>query len=154
MNKDRTLSGTLHNVLGIKVGVGITLAIRELGHREDAPSLYHHRVPSVDENTEACMAGGSRRHISTTLADFASSQVLEPETAREFSALVPLGTKEAEAPKQETEGNAQAIFRSHTVGVLAARDDGTYDFHRDTLVVRMRKFVGDFNDEVDRYRRV
>jgi predicted helicase len=45
VNRDRTLSGTQHNVFGIQVGVGITVAVREPGKREGDHSLYYHRVP-------------------------------------------------------------------------------------------------------------
>src|SRR2546430_16926899 len=37
------LSGTTHNVFGIQVGVGITVAVRNSQHQEH--ELYYHRVP-------------------------------------------------------------------------------------------------------------
>jgi predicted helicase len=78
---------------------------------------------------------------------------LELESAGEFKPLIPLGTKKAKATKPMTGINAQAIFKSYTVGVLTGRDDVAYDFSRETLIDRMRKFVEDYNGEVDRYRR-
>jgi len=75
---------------------------------------------------------------------------LELETAGEFDALLPLGTKEA---KKLTDANAHAVFKTYTVGVLTARDEVAYDFNRAPLVVRMEKFVEDYNAEVDRYHR-
>jgi predicted helicase len=36
------LSGSTHNVFGIQVGVGITIAVRKAGGK---PNLYYHRVP-------------------------------------------------------------------------------------------------------------
>jgi predicted helicase len=45
VNRDRTLSGTQHNVFGIQLGVGITIAVCENGQRADDHSLFYHRVP-------------------------------------------------------------------------------------------------------------
>ena len=70
--------------------------------------------------------------------------------AVEFDALIALGSKET---KKMDDANAQAIFKSYTVGVLTARDDVAYDFNHDVLVARMEKFVDDYNAEVDRYHR-
>jgi len=43
VRKNPKLSGTTHNVFGIQVGVGITVAIRSVHHTERC--LYYHRVP-------------------------------------------------------------------------------------------------------------
>jgi predicted helicase len=154
VHKDRTLSGTQHNVFGIQVGVGITVAVRQEGARADDHSLYYHRVPERWTKIQKLAWLAERDDISQI-----PWQVLPPytwlelETAGEFKALVPLGSKEAKAAKQVTESDAHAIFKSYTVGVLTARDDVAYDFSRETLVERMQKFVDDYNGEVDRYRR-
>jgi predicted helicase len=154
VNTDRTLSGTQHNVFGIKVGVGITVAVRELGQREGDHSLYYHRVPERWTRMQKLTwlaECGDISHIPWQVLP--PNTWLELETAGEFKSLVPLGTKETKAAKQLTETDAHAIFKSYTVGVLTARDDVAYDFNRQTLVRRMEKFVEDYNGEVDRYRR-
>ncbi len=151
VNRDRTLSGTQHNVFGIQVGVGITIAVREDGQRPDDHSLFYHRVPERWTRNQKLAWLAERKDIS--LIDW---QVLPPftwlelETAVEFDALIALGTKEA---KKLGDANAHAVFKSYTVGVLTARDEVAYDFSRDVLVVRMEKFVDDYNAEVDRYHR-
>ena len=154
VHKNPKLSGTQHNVFGIQVGVGITVAVRQEGTRADDHSLYYHRVPERWTRIRKLAWLAERGDISKV-----PWQVLPPytwlelETAGEFKALVPLGSKEAKAAKQVTGTDAQAIFKSYTVGVLTARDDVAYDFNRETLVERMQKFVDDYNGEVDRYRR-
>jgi predicted helicase len=45
------------------------------------------------------------------------------------------------------------IFSLTSNGVKTNRDDVVYDFQRDTLVERVKRFIEDFNAEVDRYRR-
>ena len=154
VNRDRTLSGTQHNVFGIKVGVGITVAVREEGAREDDHSLYYHRVPERWTRMQKLAWLAELGDISKV-----PWQVLPPntwlqlETADEFKSLVPMGTKETKGGGQLTTTEADAIFKKYTVGVLTARDDVAYDFNRQTLEQRMQEFVEDYNGEVDRYRR-
>jgi predicted helicase len=154
VNRDRTLSGTQHNVFGIKVGVGITIAIREAGHRDDDHSLYYHRVPERWTRMQKLAWLAELGDISNVPWQILPPNTwLELETAGEFKSLVPLGSKETKAAKLLTLTDAHAIFKSYTVGVLTARDDVAYDFNRETLSARMEQFVEDYNAEVDRYRR-
>jgi predicted helicase len=149
VNKDRTLSGTQHNVFGIKVGVGITVAVRQEGAREDDHSLYYYRVPERWTRIQKLAWLAELGDISKV-----PWQVLPPntwlqlETAGEFNTLVPLGTKETKGARQLTSTEADAIFKSYTVGVLTARDDVAYDFDRQTVEQRMHKFVEDYNGSV------
>lgn len=151
VNRDRTLSGTQHNVFGIQVGVGITVAVREPGKREGDHSLYYHRVPERWTRIQKLAWLVERKDISSI-----EWQVLPPntwlelETSSEFNKMLPLGTKEA---KKLDDPNAQAVFRSYTVGVLTARDEVAYDFNQATLAARMEQFVDKYNAEVDRYGR-
>jgi predicted helicase len=48
--KNPKLSGTTHNVFGIKVGVGITVAVRNSQNK--SPKVYYHRVPENWQKTE------------------------------------------------------------------------------------------------------
>jgi predicted helicase len=152
VNRDRTLSGTQHNVFGIQLGVGITVAVREPGHRDDDHSLYYHRVPERWSRNQKLGWLAELKDLSKV-----EWQVLEPhkwlelETAAEYGLMMPLGTKEA---KKVDSPHAPAVFRSFTVGVLTARDEVAYDFNKATLTERMEQFVADYNAEVDRYHRV
>lgn len=49
VRKNPKLSGTTHNVFGIQVGVGITLAIKKSGV---ARRLRYHRIPEMARKTE------------------------------------------------------------------------------------------------------
>ena len=154
VNKDRTLSGTQHNVFGIKLGVGITVAVREEGVGDDDHSLYYHRVPERWTRIQKLAWLAELGDISKVpWLVLPPNTWLELETTGEFKSLVPLGSKETKGTKQLTSTDADAVFKSYTVGVLTARDDVAYDFDRQTLEQRMQKFVEDYNGEVDRYRR-
>jgi predicted helicase len=154
VNRDRTLSGTHHNVFGIKVGVGITVAVRQDGSRSDDHSLYYHRVAERWTRNEKLAWLSELGDISKVPWQvLPPNKWLELETAAEFKCLLPLGTKETKAAKQLTKTAADAIFKGYTVGVLTARDDVVYDFDRGRLDQRINQFVEDYNGEVDRFRR-
>ena len=93
-----------HNVFGIKVGVGITLAVREDGTRDDDHSLYYHRVPERWTRLQKLAWLAELGDISKV-----QWQVLPPntwlqlETEDEFTSLVPLGTKETKGGSNSPE---------------------------------------------------
>lgn len=128
------LSGTTHNVFGIQVGVGITLAVR---HAKAKRGLRYHRVPEMWRKEEK-LAFLERREIPwQTLTPNAAHTWIVPDNADEFETFTPI-----------TE-----IFDLWSSGVKTNRDDVVYDFQRDQLETRIRQFISDYNAEVDRYKR-
>lgn len=151
VNRDRTLSGTQHNVFGIQLGVGITIAVREPGSRPDDHSLYYHRVPerwTRNQKLGWLAELKDLSHVDWTILE--PRKWLELENTAEYKLMMPLGTK---AAKKLDSPNAPAMFRSFTVGVLTARDEVAYDFNKAMLEDRMEQFVADYNAEVDRFAR-
>ena len=73
-----------------------------------------------------------------------------PERAAEFAGFVPLGTKLAKAADSTS---PQTVFKVFSGGVKTNRDEVAYDFDRDVLRDRVRRFIDDYNGEVDRYKR-
>lgn len=152
VNRDRTLSGTQHNVFGIKLGVGITIAVRDTKECQGDHSLYYHRVPSRWTRNQKLGWLAEQKSISNLVWEILPPfKWLELGMAAEYDLLLPLGTKGSKALKSP---NAPALFQTYTIGVLTARDEVTYDFNKATLTARMEKFVEDYNAEVDRYRRL
>ena len=167
VRKNPKLSGTAHNVFGIQVGVGITIAIRS-GKYKDR-KLFYHRVPELwrkEEKLDFLSAHALSRTMMTLTAPPPPPpsisipwQVLRPnrkhnwlvsETEAEFESHLPLGSKEA---KRALPHKAQTIFKTYSLGVSTNRDAWVYDYKYDSLVKRMRQFVEDYNAEVDRYKR-
>jgi predicted helicase len=150
------LSGTTHNVFGIQVGVGITLAVRRLAdsHAGRPANLFYHRVPETwtKEQKLAWLADrGSVAGIEwTALNPDERHTWLTPENADEFAAFLPIGSKEG---KLAQASDAQAVFKYFSLGIATHRDCIVYDFNRAALVDRIKKFIEDYNSEVDRYKR-
>ena len=146
------LSGTTHNVFGIQVGVGVTVAIRNAQHANRA--LLYHRVPEDWRKEEKLSWLAERQNVATvewrTLQPDANYTWLVPAFADEFSAFSPLGSKEAKLGKAKSE---ETIFLAYSLGVSTNRDAVVYDFQSDALSNRIELFCENYNAEIDRYNR-
>jgi len=153
VRRNPKLSGTVHNVFGIQVGVGITIAVRASQCSKRA--LYYHRVPEYWRKAEklAFLAEkGSLRSIDW--------QELEPDSRynwltehlhSEFATFLPMGTKEGKLSRTLEEG--KTIFRLYSLGAFTGRDPVVYDFDYQTLAKRVEQFAEDYNAEVSRWLR-
>jgi predicted helicase len=152
VRRNPKLSGTTHNVFGIQVGVGITVAVRN--HRAASDPVNYHRVPEDWRKEQKLQGLGRLGSVSgvpwTLLRPDSSGLWLVPEHADEFRALVPLGSKAAKAADSTS---PQAVFKVFSGGVKTNRDEVAYGFDKAVLADRIRRFVDDYNGEVDRYKR-
>lgn len=128
------LSGTAHNVFGIQVGVGITLAVKKSGATK---RLRYHRVPDFWRREEKLRFLEAGDVSWQTLTPDAQSTWLVPEHAEEHRGFLSLGD----------------LFGIRTLGLNTNRDAIVYDFARARLVDRMQRVVCEYNVEVDRHRR-
>lgn len=151
VRKNPKLSGTTHNVFGIQVGVGITIAVRSTQNPKRA--IYYYRVPEYWRKAEKLGFLQENRSIANI-----NWQELRPDERyswiteglhTEFPSFLPLGTKEAKTQLLD----AKAIFRTYSGGVKTNRDTWVYDFSFTSLVERSKHFIEVYNSEVDRWRR-
>src|SRR5690348_11618709 len=68
----------------------------------------------------------------------------------DFSSFLPMGTKEG---KSERVVEASVLFRKYGRGVATCRDDWTYDFNKNHLAHKIKRFIDTYNGELDRWRR-
>ena len=96
VRKNPKLSGTTHNVFGIQVGVGITIAIR--ASQSETRTLCYYRVPEFwrrREKLDFLASKGSITHVEwETLQPDAKHTWLTAGMRTEFDSFLPLGTKE------------------------------------------------------------
>jgi predicted helicase len=133
VRRNPKLSGTTHNVFGIQVGVGITLAVKKGGA---ATKISYHRVPETWRKTDKLdfLAKGNAQW--QTLAPDAQYTWLVPEHADEYRGFVPIGE----------------VFGLYSLGVKTNRDDAVYDWNRDELSRRVKKFIANYQGEIHRHR--
>jgi predicted helicase len=146
------LAGTIYNVFGIQVGVGITVAVRKAGHTDH--QLFFERVEKTLRKEEKLAWLTKHRTVSgvkwNILAPNKRYAWLVAEHADEFAALPPLGSKETKTARGD---DAEAVFKVYGRGIATCRDDVVYSFQKENLIARVQEFIEDYNSEVDRFRR-
>jgi predicted helicase len=147
VRKNPKLSGTTHNVFGIQVGVGISVAVRRVeGH---AHHLHYFRVPE-NWRREEKLKWLSARHSIVGIDWHLQPVGRWLETgASDFGGFIPLATKAGRSARSEPD----TIFKTYSPGVSTARDDVAYAYDRAALAEHVRRFVDNYNAEVDRYKR-
>lgn len=150
VRKNPKLSGTTHNVFGIQVGVGITIAIRS--SQNSLHTLYYYRVPEQWTKIEKLKFLAKKSNITDVewqelYPDKKHSWLTEglhPEF--ESEAFLSIGTKEAKASQHK-----HTIFKTYCLGVATNRDEWAYDFSKLGLVEKMQHFIRNYNSEVFRW---
>ncbi len=151
------ISGTSHNVFGIQVGVGITLAVQNT--EKESTGLSYHRLPEMmrKEGKLAFLAESVSKSDSVLntvdwreLLPDKRHTWLHARNADEFASFFPLGTKEV---KLNVKNEFKAVFKTFSNGISTNRDSVVFDFDHHKLLLRIGNFVDDYNAEVDRYRR-
>jgi predicted helicase len=152
VRKNPKLSGTTHNVFGIQVGVGITLAIRNT--TQSRKFLNYHRVPEMWRRIDKL--DFVTNHPEFDKIDW---QTLKPndtyawvndDIGQDFSDFTPMGTKQAKAMQNIELGT---IFKMYSLGVSTNRDEVLTDFDTRNLLLRAKQFVDNYNIEVGRWLR-
>jgi len=133
VRRNPKLSGTTHNVFGIQVGVGITLAIRKRGA---ASRLRYYRVPETWRKGQKLEFLTKREVPWAALSPDEQNHWLELGHADEYSQFTPLAD----------------LFSLWSLGVGTNRDSVVYDWDADKLKTRITKFVAAYNAEVHRHK--
>ncbi len=145
------LAGTIYNVFGIQVGVGITVAVRHPSGSDDG--VFFHRVDKELRREKKLAWLAQRKNVAGV-----EWQQLVPNERNTW--LVPLnGTEYASFPsignpgrKRSTAG-ATAIFAVYSRGLETTRDAWVYDFSQRALVGKVAQFIETYNAEIDRWNR-
>jgi predicted helicase len=151
------LSGTTHNVFGIQVGVGITIAVRH--SQSSRRGMYYHRVPEDWRKEVKLKLLAMKRSVAGV-----EWQELQPDERHtwltegmrpEFDAFLPIGTKEAKYGQGFEAGAAKVapIFKVYSPGPQTNRDAWMYDFDFNTLADKASRMIETYNAELSRWVR-
>lgn len=152
VRKNPKLSGTTHNVFGIQVGVGITVAVRNSRYHNQTVKYY--RVPEFWHRMEKLAFLKEREDISKV-----NWQELQPDNQNswsnqgmraDFAGYMPLGEKDGKAANATT---IQAIFKIYSLGNSTGRDRIVYNFDHGALNNCIEVFIEHYNNEVSRWIR-
>ena len=133
VRRNPKISGTSHNVFGIQVGVGITLAVKKRGATK---RLRYHRVPEMWRKGEKLDFVSKGEIPWETLTPDSKGTWLIPEHADEYRGFAPM----------------EELFDLHSRGVQTARDAVAYGWDREKLASRMKQFIAAYNAEVYRHK--
>jgi len=133
VRRNPKLSGTTHNVFGIQVGVGITLAVRKRGA---TPGVRYHRVPEMWRKGQKLEFVAAQQIPWLALKPNTTNTWLIPQHDDEYREFLAI----------------QDLFALYSVGVKTNRDDVVYDWDRGKLSGRINKVIADYNAEVYRHK--
>ena len=154
VRKNPKLSGTIHNVFGIQVGVSINFFIKRRDNTNSQAEIFYARVDEFWRKEDKYRYLDSKEHyrniewkpITPDRRYTWLTEGLHPE----FETFIPIGTKEAKAEKGE---GRDVIFHRFSNGIVTARDAWTYNFNRNALTENMNRLIGTYNAEIDRWKR-
>ena len=150
VRKNPKLSGTTHNVFGIQVGVGITIAVRNSNHAER--QLLYHRVPEEWTKPQKLGFLYNSKDLNSiewkALLPNAKNDWLTEGMQEDFETLIPIGTMEGKSSSLKTQ--YQSIFKLYSLGVVTSRDEWVYDFSIEALSSKLQRLVLNYNSEVFR----
>jgi predicted helicase len=152
VRKNPKLSGTTHNVFGIQVGVGITIAVRTV--EAIKPTLYYYRVPELWNKIEKLNFLANKGNIKDIewleLQPDERYNWLTEGMDPEFTSFFSMGTKQIKATKGL---DAEAVFKIYSLGVVTSRDIQAYSFNSIQLHNQVNIFINIYNGAVDQLKR-
>jgi predicted helicase len=152
VRRNPKLSGTTHNVFGIQVGVGITIAVRL--SQSSVRSLFYYRVPEYWSKTEKLTflkeKGDFSRIEWKQLQPDNKHTWLTSGMRSEFAFFLPIGSREAKAIRGS---NAESLFKSYSLGASTNRDSYVYSFNPLQLRSCAKTFIDIYNSTVDKLKR-
>ena len=155
------------NVFGIRVGVCINLFVktrRTMNHPttngdNSAPArIFYYRTDDLWNKKQKFDFLDERRHVGTvkweTIRPDARYTWLTEGLHAEFETFIPMGTKEAKTRNRRggPEDLPNVIFKIYSLGISTSRDAWAYNFNRNALTENMRRIIGTYNAEVDRWK--
>lgn len=157
VRKNPKLSGTTHNVFGIQVGVGITIAVRV--SKSSAKKIYYYRVPEDWRKTEKLAFLQNMKSIARInwleLQPDGNHTWITEGLHPEFMTFLPIGSRDAKAIHITNfdETQVKTLFKLYSLGIQTARDNWMYDFDREKLVIKVSSMIETYNAELSRWLR-
>ncbi len=132
------LSGTTHNVFGIQVGVGVTVAVRSSKHRDNR--LFYFRVPENWRKEQKLAWIAERKSLAGVqweqlVPDSRHTWFVSPN-AGDFAELIPT-----------LAADGKAIYTAGSPGLSTNRDEWLYDFSKANVEEKARRLIKNYNYE-------
>ncbi|MBL1209079.1 type ISP restriction/modification enzyme, partial [Geminocystis sp. GBBB08] len=147
VRKNPKLSGTTHNVFGIKTGVAILLLVKFKNNDNKLPAkIFYTRRPELE------IAEDKLKFLSANNLESINFETINPDKNNnwinlpdynDFESLLPLINKETKLSKNEDD--EKAVFKLFSVGVNTARDEWVFDDDKKNLIEKIIYFINTYN---------
>ena len=153
VRKNPKLSGTTHNVFGIKVGVAITILVRKPDNDTHVPAVIRYaRMPENWRRTKKTNQLSQWESVANVdwkaLAPDAKHTWLTEGQRDDFHNLFRLCDKAA-----KDEENPESMFALFTLGIVSSRDSYVFNFNSDTVRKSMEQSVDAYMETLPKYKR-
>ena len=140
------LSGTTHNVFGIKTGVAISFLVKNA--KQQGCKIRYLRRPEMETADEKLS------FLASNQLNNLSFQHIAPDknhnwinlSDNDFDSLIPVANKETKAAKTKAQENA--LFKLYSLGVVTARDEWVYDEDEKLLKKKIDFLINTYNRDV------
>ena len=158
-NARRGLKVSDANVFGIKLGVSINFFIKSRDNPKSEAEVFYARVDESWRKADIFQHLISKQHYRNIewkrLAPDNRHTWLTEGLHAEFDTFIPMGNKQAKTRKRRRRFYVpqNVIFRTHSLGVSTNRDAWAYNLNRNDLTKNMSRMIGNYNTEVDKWKR-
>ena len=145
------LSGTKHNVFGIKVGVSIVFLVRR--RRGHGCRIRYGRRPefeTADEKLEFLRAAKLEAAVTDEIKPDAQGSWLQ-RGAAEFKGFILVAGRRGNFGRATAD--SKVIFNTFAIGVSTNRDDWVTDYSREALLSKEKRLAAAYRDELANLRK-
>ena len=152
VRRNPRLSGRIHNVFGIQVGVSINFFVRRCYKLKSRAEIFYASLDEYWRKEQKFRYLDSKEHYRNV-----AWQPITPDRRytwltegfhAEFETFIPMGNREARTARGEV---VDAIFKTYSNGVKTNRDAWAYNFNRNILSENMRRMIDTYNEQVFRW---
>ena len=146
------LSGTKHNVFGIKVGVGITFLLKSSKLKDS--KIFYHKIDEYWIKYEKYDFLLKAIKDYENIEDLINTEgYVDKDNNFIFKEINKLKRFDSYIPLYNQNKSSEGIFEMKFPGISTNRNDWVYDYSKFKLKQKMEKTIEFFNSEVGRYKR-
>ena len=154
VRKNPKLSGKMHNVFQIQVGVSLNLFVKTRNNANSQAEICYARVDEFWRKEDKYRYLDSKGHCRNIqwepIRPDRRYTWLREGLRAEFETFIPIGTKKAKAAKGEV---VNVIFKNYSNGVSTSRDAWTRNFNRNVLTENISRMINTYNEQVFKWER-
>lgn len=155
IKKNPKLSGTTHNVFGIKPGVSINLLIKKDNKLKGKANIFYARTGEWWRKGEKYDFLEEKESIINIdwqrISPDQKYTWLTEGIQEDFETFISIGTK---AVKKLKTTEVHTIFKTFSTGINTGRDAIVYSFNKEKLCKNIKQFSEDYNAEIYRYQQL